>query len=96
MGFEKGHTKSGGRAKGSLNQTTRELRLILKGIIQSEFEVLPTLIKDIKTPEKRLDILIKLLPFAIPKAQEISLELLSDTKLDYILERLSDEETGEN
>jgi hypothetical protein len=96
MGFEKGHTKSGGRAKGSLNQTTKELRLVLKGTIQSELEVLPALIKGIKTPEKRLDILIKLLPFAIPKAQEISLDLLSDTKLDYILERLSDEETGEN
>ena len=47
-------------------------------------------------PEKRLELLIKILPFVVPKAQEISLEMLSDSKLDYLVNTLKNEQEREN
>lgn len=96
MAFECGHMKSGGRLKGTPNRITKELRNVLRRIIHSEIESLPELIKSIKNPEKRVELVIKLLPFVVPKAQEISLEMLPDSKLDLILESLSDAEEGKD
>jgi hypothetical protein len=96
MGFEKGHEKIGGRVAGTPNQTSRELRSILRSFIFNELETLPESFKTIKSAEKRLEILVKLLPYVIPKAQEFSLDMLSDSKLDLILEVIKNEATREN
>jgi len=91
MGFEIGHKKMGGRAKGIPNRTTSDFRVILGDFIYKQAESLPEVFSSIKSPEKRLELIIKLLPFVVPKVQDFSLENLSDNKLNSILEILTNE-----
>jgi len=91
MGFEIGHKKMGGRAKGIPNRTTSDFRAILGDFIYKEAESLPEVFSSIKSPEKRLELIIKLLPFVVPKMQDFSLENLSENKLNSILQILTDE-----
>jgi len=91
MGFEIGHKKMGGRAKGIPNRTTSDFRAILGGFIYKQVESLPEVFSSIKSPEKRLELIIKLLPFVVPKMQDFSLENLSENKLNSILQILTDE-----
>ena len=58
--------KTGGREKGTPNKVTRELREILKNIIDQELDALPAMIHRLPD-EKRLDVIIKLLPYVLPK-----------------------------
>jgi hypothetical protein len=43
-----------------------------------------------------LELLIKILPFVVPRAQEIRFEMLSDSKLDFLVETLKNEKEREN
>jgi hypothetical protein len=63
--------KTGGRKVGTPNKVTSELRKTLKGIIAAELDALPTTLADLPARE-RLELLIKLLPFALPKVNTIS------------------------
>ena len=64
--FKKGQSGNpAGRRKGSQNVITRELRDKLKQLIDSELENLPNLLSELE-PDKRADLLIKLLRFTIP------------------------------
>jgi hypothetical protein len=63
--------KTGGRTAGTPNKVTSELRKTLKGIIAAELDELPTTLAELPARE-RLDLLIKLLPFALPKVNTIS------------------------
>jgi len=96
MGFEKGHFKYGGRKKGDTNKFTNEFRDLLRAFLQNEILDLPSTFSSIKSPERRLELIIKLLPFVLTKAQEISLEMLSDDKLDYLINTLENESEREN
>jgi hypothetical protein len=96
MSFEKGHKKMGGRKKGDANKFTNEFRGILRAFLQKEIVDLPDTFSSIKSPERRLEFILKLLPFVVPKAQEISLEMLSDSKLDYLVNTLKNEKEREN
>ena len=60
-----------GRPKGSKNAVTRQLREKLKNLIDSELENLPDLLAEME-PQARLDLIVKLLPYALPKVQSIS------------------------
>ncbi len=62
--------KTGGRVAGTPNRITSELRKTLKGIIASELESLPGTLAELP-PRERLDLLIKLLPFCMPKVDSI-------------------------
>lgn len=61
--------KYGGREKGTPNKLTSELRNILKEIISTEIEALPEALKGLEAKE-RLEIIIKLLPYVLPKEIE--------------------------
>ena len=87
--------KVGGRQKGVPNRSTKVFRDLLGAFIYEEMELLPDNIKAIKSPEKRLELFIKLLPFVVPKMQDLSLENLPDNKLMAILEILTDESERE-
>ncbi len=91
MGFQNGHKKMGGRAKGIPNRTTSDFRAILGDFIFGQVELLPEVFGSIQSPEKRLELIIKLLPFVVPKMQDFSLENLSENKLNSILQILTDE-----
>jgi hypothetical protein len=63
--------KTGGRTSGTPNKVTSELRKTLKGIIAAELDALPQTLGELPARE-RLELLIKLLPFALPKVNIIS------------------------
>jgi hypothetical protein len=62
--------KTGGRAAGTPNKLTSELRTTLKGIIAGELEALPQTFEQLPAKE-RLELLIKLLPYCLPKVDSI-------------------------
>ena len=65
--------KTGGRNPGTPNLLTKEIRTILKGIIAKELNMLPETIENLE-PDKRLEILIKLLPYVLPKVESVRME----------------------
>jgi hypothetical protein len=62
--------KTGGRSAGTPNKVTSELRKTLKQIIAAELDVLPETLGELPARE-RLELLIKLMPFCLPKVNTI-------------------------
>ena len=71
--------KTGGRQKGTPNKLTSDLRENLNDIITSEINNLTTLLNDLPN-EKRLDYIIKLMPYVMPKLNNI--EVTSDIDIN--------------
>lgn len=72
MPYKKGESgNSSGRPKGSKNRITAEMRLALKNVLNREIERIPELLESLDDRE-RLQIIIKLLPFVMPKIQGFS------------------------
>ena len=63
--------KYGGRKKGTPNRLTKELRTLLKDVLYSELETIDERL-DLLEPKERLDLVIKLMPYAFPKVVSIS------------------------
>ena len=63
--------KTGGRTAETPNKITSELRKTLKGIIANELVTLPPMFEQLTTKE-RLEPLIKLMPFCLPKMDSIN------------------------
>lgn len=66
--------KFGGREAGTPNKLTKEIRAALKNILHQEIELLPDHFNKLE-PKDRLEILIKLLPFALPKVEPESYQM---------------------
>lgn len=66
--------KYGGREAGTPNRLTKELRAALKNILHQEIELLPDHFNKLE-PKDRLELLTKLLPYALPKVQPESYEI---------------------
>ena len=64
-------SKYGGRQKGTPNKMTKELRTLLKGILYQELEQVQDRLELLK-PKERLELLIKLMPYVLPKTTSIS------------------------
>ena len=69
MAFQKGRRKTGGRKKGTENKTTSDIRKIIYQLINSE-----AIVEDLKElePKERLEFIVKLLPYALPKYKQES------------------------
>jgi len=63
--------KYGGREAGTPNRLTKELRAALKNILHQEIELLPEHFNKLE-PKDRLELLVKLLPFAVPKIETVN------------------------
>ena len=63
--------KYGGRQKGTPNRMTKEIRSLLKEIIFKELSDIQEKL-DLLEPKERLEILVKLIPFVLPKVNSIS------------------------
>ena len=63
--------KYGGRQKGTPNRVTKELRTLLKDILYQELEQVQERFKLLK-PKERIELLIKLMPYVLPKVTSIS------------------------
>ena len=74
--------KTGGREQGTCNTLTKELRSILKGIIAKELEAIPETLQNIE-PEKRLEIVLKLLPFVLPKVENVPMGINEPLEIDW-------------
>lgn len=53
------------------NKTVKELRAVLKDFMYKELENLSETLEDME-PKEKLDILIKLMPYAMPKNDTVS------------------------
>jgi hypothetical protein len=62
--------KYGGRTKGTPNRLTKEMRTILKNILFTELENIEELM-DTLDSKQRIEFVIKLLPFILPKVDKI-------------------------
>jgi len=65
--------KTGGRQKGTPNRTTTEAKQILQKIVNNELDNITDLLNKLE-PKERIDSIIKLLPYIVPKQQEIAIE----------------------
>jgi len=66
--------KFGGREAGTPNKLTKELRAALKNILHQEIELLPEHFNKLE-PKDRIELLVKLLPFALPKVEPESYQI---------------------
>ena len=58
--------KTGGRTAGTENKTTKEVRTVLKEVINNELINIESLLYKLQ-PKERLELVIKLMPFVLPK-----------------------------
>ena len=63
--------KYGGMQKGTPNRMTKELRSVLKDILYLELEQIQEYLDALK-PKERIELLIKLMPYALPKVTSVS------------------------
>tara|TARA_B100000787_G_C16188713_1_gene296168 strand:- start:2140 stop:2388 length:249 start_codon:yes stop_codon:yes gene_type:complete len=63
--------KYGGRQKGTPNILTKELRSVLKDIVYQELEQVQKCLELLESKE-RLELLIKLMPYVLPKVTSVS------------------------
>ena len=62
-----------GRPKGSLNKSTAETKELLQKIVSNELEGIAERLEKLDNKE-RIDAVIKLLPYIVPKQSEISID----------------------
>lgn len=93
MGTFKGVRNNEGRPKGALNKNTAELKAVVQSIVNNE---LNTLEKHLSTlePKDRADILIKLLPYVMPKQQELKVETIENEFTAVTINLISDADTN--
>ena len=63
--------KFGGRTKGTPNKLTKELRELLKNILYNEMEKIEEYLDGLE-PKEKLETIIKLMPYILPKTSTIS------------------------
>lgn len=77
----------GGRPKGAQNKTSKQVKEILSDILSDEIEAMPERLNQLSDKE-RLDIVVKLLPYILPKQKEV--EITTDIPKmnlpDYMME----------
>ena len=77
--------KTGGRELGTPNKTTSELRKVLKHMVDDELQNLQDNINELE-PKERIELLIKLLPYILPKVQTVSARDGETIGLDWMNE----------
>src|SRR5687768_5834565 len=92
MPFEKGISGNPtGRPKGSINQSTQQLRESIIDFLEANFEGVQSDFKSL-TPKERLKVYCDLLQYGLPKLQAVQLEgefdRLPDDQLEAIIQSL--------
>lgn len=88
--FVKGNT-AGGRTKGSKNKATEELRSFINDFINDNKEKIQQDFDSLE-PKERIDSLIKLLEYSLPKLQRTELTSESENKKTIVVNFLDNEE----
>lgn len=63
--------KYGGRIKGTPNRLTKDMRTVLKNILFNELGNIEELMDSLDS-KQRIELVIKLLPFVLPKVETVS------------------------
>ena len=63
--------KYGGRKKGTPNKLSKELRIVLKDVLFNELVNIETHLESLE-PKERIELIIRMLPFVLPKMQQAS------------------------
>ena len=83
--------KTGGRAKGTPNRTTSETKQLLQNVVTKQIEKLETTLSKLE-PVDRVNALSKLLPYILPKQQDIAItntnEMLSESEREHRIKEL--------
>lgn len=66
--------KTGGRKSGTPNKTTKEIRNVLKSVIDNEIVNIETSLEGL-TAKERIEFLIKLIPYVLPKVESVQYNL---------------------
>jgi hypothetical protein len=69
----KGTRNVNGRPKGAVNKTTSETKELIQKIVSNELEGIADLLEQLPAKE-RVDAVIRLLPYIVPKQNEISID----------------------
>jgi hypothetical protein len=89
--------KTGGRTKGTPNKTTKEIKGIIQTVVEEQLE---TIEKDLKQlePKDRLNVLLKLVEYVLPKQREqkIDFNSLTEAEIDELINRITDESKRQN
>lgn len=84
-------TKTGGRAKGTPNRNTSETKQLLQNVVTKQIEKLETTLNKLE-PVDRVNALSKLLPYILPKQQDIAItntnEMLSESEREQRIQEL--------
>jgi len=81
--FKKGESGNpNGRPKGTQNRTTKEMKELIKAYVEKELEQADSLLNEL-TAKERLDILCKMLPYIMPKQQEVKKENAKEITINY-------------
>ncbi len=81
--------KTGGRTAGTENHTTKEVRKVVKEVIDNELPYIKDLLNEL-TARERLDFIIKLLPYVVPKlATELKMNEQLPTRCDFEVDCLN-------
>jgi hypothetical protein len=89
--------KIGGREKGTPNKTTKELKQVLHSVIEQQLETIEEDLQKLD-PKDRLNILLRLVEYVLPKQREqkIDFNSLTDTEIDELINRITDESKRQN
>jgi hypothetical protein len=94
----KGSQKTGGRAKGTPNKVTTDLRTWINELLNSNRRQIAADIKQLE-PQQRVMIFEKLLSYAVPKMQSveasINMNTLTDEQLNTIINKITNDLSNE-
>lgn len=83
--------KTGGRKAGVPNRTTQEMRDVMQSFIECKIEELDQVYNELE-PKDKISAIIKMLPYLLPRQQNIELNATHKQELGHDLSKLSDDE----
>lgn len=88
MPFNNGHEKVGGRQKGSLNRTNKDLKSRITELVENGFEAIENDLEALEAKD-RIATYLKLLEYILPKQRETKIDIssLSEQEIDELLEK---------
>jgi hypothetical protein len=97
MAFKAGQEKSGGRQKGTPNKIKSELKDSINKIVTDNIDKLQDDLESLE-PKDRISLILKFVEYVIPKEREqkIDFSSLSDTEIDELINRITNEADRKN